>query len=80
MIFLTLLIRVYIRAKISPPLGADDQVTVAATTLALLQSALVLAQTHEGYGSSLRLISDDKLPKMEKVRVIITLFYSRAAR
>lgn len=62
-----LAIRVYIRTKVSPPFGRDDHALTASTALAMVQSGLIFAQVHAGFGRSLSLISSEGLVKAQQV-------------
>lgn len=67
---ITLGIRVYIRRKVSPPFAGDDWSLTASCVLALIQAALVFGEVHEGFGKSLKLISESKVIEVQKVRQI----------
>ena len=69
---ISLAIRAYIRAKVSPPFSIDDWILAGATFFALIQCSLVFEAVHDGFGQSMRLISADKLVYLQKVR---TLFF-----
>lgn len=66
-ILLTLLIRVHIRWKVSPPFASDDFVMTAATALAIIESALVFSQVHKGFGTSIRLVAEQAINPIQKV-------------
>lgn len=66
-ISLTLIIRIYLRYKVSPPFAADDIALTASTALAVIQCALVFAGVHEGDGTSIDLIDEDKLVPIQQV-------------
>jgi len=66
-ILFTLLIRVYIRVKVSPPFGADDITLTAATLLTFVQSGLVFAQVHHGLGRAIDLIDAANIETMYRV-------------
>ncbi|KAK5114229.1 hypothetical protein LTR85_010294 [Meristemomyces frigidus] len=70
-----LAIRVYIRTKVSPPFLRDDHALSAATGLAVVQSGLVFAQVHAGFGRSLRLINAASLLKVQKLGYTADIFY-----
>jgi len=68
-ILICLAIRAYIRMKVSPPFGKDDMTLTAATGLAVIQGVLVFAGVHEGFGTSIDLISGPNVLKIAKVSV-----------
>lgn len=71
-ILITMLVRVYIRGKISPPFGNDDWTLFAGTVLAIVQSAVVFSQVHHGYGTSIHLISAESLSQVQKVGLYVS--------
>ena len=68
-VLICLAIRTYIRTRVSPPFGKDDFTLTAATGLAIIQGIVVFAGVHDGFGTSVDLISKAKLGKVEKVMV-----------
>lgn len=66
-VLLTLIIRVYLRMRVSPPFAADDIALTAATALAVTQCSLVFAGVHKGDGTSLDLIKDENLVPIQQV-------------
>ena len=67
-ILITLAVRVWIRRKISPPFIYDDFALLAATVLAIIQSGLTFGEVHEGLGTSIDLIEDAHLTRVQKVQ------------
>ncbi|KAL1583924.1 hypothetical protein WHR41_07355 [Cladosporium halotolerans] len=74
-VLLTLIIRVYLRYKVSPPFAADDIVLTAATALSVIQCSLVFASVHRGDGTSIDLIADDNLVPVQQLNYAANLFY-----
>jgi hypothetical protein len=68
-ILLTLIIRIYLRYRVSPPFAADDIALTASTALAVIQCALVFAGVHMGDGTSIDLIDQDKIVPIQKVSI-----------
>lgn len=68
-VLITLIVRVYIRVKVSPPFGADDFVLAAATALAVVQVGVVFAQVDAGFGRSIDLLNQGELVTIQKVNV-----------
>lgn len=66
-ILITLAIRVYIRTKVSPPFRYDDTTVTAATFLAIIQSGITFAEVHQGFGTSIRLLSESQLAHIQEV-------------
>ena len=66
-VLLTLIIRVYLRMRVSPPFAADDIALTAATALSVIQCSLVFAGVHKGDGTSLDLIKDENLVPIQQV-------------
>lgn len=69
-ILLTLIIRIYLRFRVSPPFAADDIALTVSTALAVIQCSLVFAGVHEGDGTSIDLIDEDKLVPIQKVSTL----------
>lgn len=67
-VLITLLIRIYIRVKVSPPYGVDDWTVTGATAIATVQCGIVFSQVDTGYGKSIDLIDDGPLTKVQEVR------------
>ena len=66
----TLLVRVYIRVRVSPPFSTDDFALIGGTALAIIQLGLVFAGINAGFGKSIDRISDPDLVQVQKVSVI----------
>ena len=69
-ILLTLIIRIYLRYRVSPPFAADDIALTVSTALAVIQCALVFAGVHEGDGTSIDLINPDNLVPIQQVSAV----------
>lgn len=69
---LVLAIRLYLRLKLSGPVGNDDYAAIAATALAVAQSSLVLAGISAGLGSPASGHSDLELNPILMVLEILT--------
>jgi len=69
-ILLTLIIRIYLRYRVSPPFAADDIALTVSTALAVVQCALVFAGVHHGDGTSIDLIEPDKLVPIQQVSIL----------
>ncbi|KAN0096809.1 hypothetical protein V8E51_015614 [Hyaloscypha variabilis] len=67
LILVTLSIRVYIRSSFSGPWLADDTVFALATVASLVQSSLVCASAHFGWGKVIQDIKPLYLVKAEKI-------------
>lgn len=74
-ILLTLVIRIYLRFRVSPPFAADDIALTVSTALAVIQCSLVFAGVHEGDGTSIDLIDEDKLVPIQKVCILLIAIY-----
>jgi hypothetical protein len=68
-ILLTLIIRIYLRCRVSPPFAVDDVALTIATALAVIQCSLVFAGVHKGDGTSIELIDENNLVPIQKVSV-----------
>jgi hypothetical protein len=68
-ILLTLIIRIYLRYKVSPPFAADDIALTVSTALAVIQCALVFAGVQQGDGTSIDLINPDNIVPIQKVSI-----------
>jgi hypothetical protein len=66
-VLITLIIRLYIRGRVSPPFGTDDWVFAAATALSLTQIGVVFAQADAGYGRALRLLDHASEVRVQQV-------------
>lgn len=66
-ILLTLIIRTYLRYKVSPPFAADDITLAISTALAVIQCALVFAGVNKGDGTSQELIDENNLVPIQQV-------------
>lgn len=66
-ILLTLIIRIYLRYKVSPPFAADDITLAASTALAVIQCSLVFAGVSKGDGTSQDLIDESNLVPIQQV-------------
>lgn len=71
-IILTLIIRIYLRYRVSPPFAADDIALTVSTALAVIQCALVFAGVHEGDGTSIDLINPDKIVPIQQVSIVVS--------
>ncbi|KAL8828531.1 MAG: hypothetical protein Q9170_006561 [Blastenia crenularia] len=63
----TLLLRAFVRAVISPPFGHDDTAIMAATLFAAIQSSILLHGVSKGLGKSVDQISPLDLLAVEKL-------------
>lgn len=70
-IFLTLIIRIYLRYRVSPPFAADDIALTVSTALAVIQCALVFTGVHKGDGTSINLIDQDDIVPIQQVSIEI---------
>lgn len=69
-ILLTLIIRIYLRYKVSPPFAADDICLTVATALAVIQCSLVFAGVDKGDGTSIDLIDEQNLGPIQQVSFV----------
>lgn len=76
-ILISLAIRTYIRIKVSPPFKYDDIALAGATVLCVIQAGLVFAQVSAGFGTSIDLLGDGAIVKIEKVNSPCFRFGSR---
>lgn len=76
-ILISLAIRTYIRIKVSPPFKYDDIALAGATALCVIQAGLVFAQVSAGFGTSIDLLGDGAIVKIEKVNSPCFHFGSR---
>lgn len=76
-ILLTLIIRIYLRYRVSPPFAADDIALTVSTALAVIQCALVFAGVHEGDGTSIDLITPDNIVPIQQVSIAGSIQHSR---
>lgn len=74
-ILLTLIIRIYLRYRVSPPFAADDIALTASTALAVIQCSLVFAGVHEGDGTKTDLIPEENLVPIQKVSISMTIHH-----
>ncbi|KAM0718088.1 hypothetical protein Q7P37_006420 [Cladosporium fusiforme] len=74
-VLLTLIIRIYLRYKVSPPFAADDICLTVATALAVIQCALVFAGVNKGDGTSIDLIEEQNLVPIQELNYAANLFY-----
>nr|POE89964.1 hypothetical protein CFP56_20433 [Quercus suber] len=77
-IILTLMVRAYIRVKASPPFSYDDWTLTASTVMAIVQSGVVFAQIHEGFGRSIDLIPASNLVQIQKLGYTADILYTVA--
>lgn len=75
-ILLTLIVRIYLRYRVSPPFAADDIALTVSTALAVIQCALVFAGVSEGDGTSIDLINPDKIIPIQQVSFVDTIQHS----
>jgi hypothetical protein len=68
-ILLTLIVRIYLRYRVSPPFAVDDIALTVATALAVVQCSLVFAGVDKGDGTSIELINEDNLVPIQKVSI-----------
>lgn len=66
-VLITLIIRVYIRIRVSPPFGKDDYILAGATAVAVVQGGIVFAQVDAGFGRSTDLIEGSRIDKIQEV-------------
>jgi hypothetical protein len=66
-ILLTLIIRIYLRYRVSPPFAADDIALTISTALAVIQCSLVFAGVSKGDGTSIDLIDKSHIVAIQKV-------------
>ncbi|KAL8886437.1 MAG: hypothetical protein Q9215_005861 [Flavoplaca cf. flavocitrina] len=71
----TALLRIFVRAVISPPFGHDDTVVLVATLFATLQSAIVVYGASQGLGKSIHLVSLDGLQALQKAAYASDILY-----
>lgn len=69
-VLLTLIVRIYLRYKVSPPFAADDICLTVATALAVIQCSLVFAGVHQGDGTSIDLIDEQNVVPIQQVGII----------
>ncbi|EME38969.1 hypothetical protein DOTSEDRAFT_160788 [Dothistroma septosporum NZE10] len=74
-VLITLAVRVWIRRKISPPFSYDDYTLLAATILSITQSGLTFGEVHQGLGTSMKLIKDADLVRVQKISYAADIFY-----
>lgn len=67
LILITLIIRIYVRVRVSPPFATDDFVLAATTALAIVQLSVVFKQVNVGFGKSIDLIEQTQLVEVQKV-------------
>ncbi|KAF2119131.1 hypothetical protein BDV96DRAFT_643282 [Lophiotrema nucula] len=64
---LAIVVRVYIRKRISPPSKKDDAAAWIATCLGALQAVLVFWQVNKGFGKTINDISREDIVKVQKI-------------
>lgn len=67
MVLIAFAIRTWIRLKVSPPFRYDDITLAGATVLSIVQAGVVFAQVHSGFGTAIRLLSDNAIDRVQKV-------------
>ncbi|KAK2764534.1 hypothetical protein FQN54_009229 [Arachnomyces sp. PD_36] len=78
------LIRVYVRLLLSPPFGLDDHVLLGATTVAIVQSVIVFWNVSIGFGTSIHLLDDDHIHRIQRnvaasdVLYLIAIYLSKS--
>ena len=70
-ILLTLIVRIYLRYRVSPPFAADDIALTVSTALAVIQCSLVFAGVHKGDGTKTDLIPEENLIPIQQVSVLL---------
>jgi hypothetical protein len=66
-ILFTLIIRIYLRYRVSPPFATDDIALTISTALAVTQCSLVFAGVDKGDGTSIDLIDEQSLVPIQHV-------------
>ncbi|THC89557.1 hypothetical protein EYZ11_011001 [Aspergillus tanneri] len=78
-----LLIRLYVRLLLSPPLAFDDVILLGATLTAIVESIIVFYSSSIGFGTAISLLDERTVSKIQNhvaaadVLYLITLFLSR---
>ena len=73
-ILITLIVRIYIRVRVSPPFGIDDHFLIGATALSAVQVSIVFAQVDDGFGRAIELLDPDRSVQTQRVRLFLLRF------
>ncbi|KAL4788297.1 hypothetical protein BJX76DRAFT_353325 [Aspergillus varians] len=71
----SLLIRLYVRLALNPPLGKDDYVLLGATIVAIIQTSLLFAACSEGLGTSIDLLEEREVNRVQVLIVTSDILY-----
>ncbi|KAH8432486.1 uncharacterized protein LDX57_010123 [Aspergillus melleus] len=78
-----LLIRMYVRLLLSPPLAFDDIILLGGTVTAIVESIIVFYSASIGFGTAITLLDDRRVSRIQNhiaasdVLYLVTLFLSR---
>ncbi|KAL4888024.1 hypothetical protein BDV59DRAFT_206470 [Aspergillus ambiguus] len=64
------LIRFYVRLVLNPPFAADDYVLLGATVFAIIQSSLLFSAVSLGFGTSMHLLQQ---PALDRIQILLTI-------
>ncbi|GLA55373.1 hypothetical protein AnigIFM63604_002021 [Aspergillus niger] len=69
-------IRLYVRIALHPPFAYDDYLLLGATIVAIVQAALLFDAVSHGFGTSIHLLEQNQVDKIQTVRLGYHSFFS----
>ncbi|EED24129.1 conserved hypothetical protein [Talaromyces stipitatus ATCC 10500] len=69
------LIRLYVRFVLTSTFGIADWILAASSAMALIQSIIILAAAHYGFGTSIELLKSDIVVRIQNMLVASDVFY-----
>ncbi|KAL4947813.1 hypothetical protein BDW69DRAFT_189851 [Aspergillus filifer] len=69
------LIRLYVRLALHPPFGKDDYILLGATTIAIVQAALLFEACTRGLGTSIDLLEDGDVNAVQRLIIASDILY-----